>query len=787
MSDRGVRWLTLVLLAALGFYCVSRLELSNSIAHFIPSKSEAELVKLSLELVESPLARRMLISVSGGPDSARVARALSESLRGHPEVAWVEGEIDENAMRDIYDLYFERRMYLLSSDPEIEIPVMLERGALEERAARLRLRLGRPGSILLARAAPEDPLGLFEATLARIRSFRPELSGGDASDQAGEADFAVVMLGLRSAPFDSVAQTKLLTDIEAEFERLRALHDPGLVLEQSGVNRIAVATERSVKRDGNLISAVAITAVCLLFLLVFRSLRHLGVALLTPMAGFGLALAVAASRAEPVHGITIAFGFILIGVAIDYAIHLMSHHALSLDGASPRESVRRIRPSLLLSAFTTTVAFLALAFSDFPGLGEMGTFAAIGVPVGLGMTLFVTPAWLTTGTPPTGALSALARRFEILLAWLAKRRHVALGLFALCAGIAAVGFPMLHWQDDPANLMAVDPELFAESERVRKRVADFDGGRFVVGLATDREAALALNDRIAQRLEGVVAEGELAGMGSLHSFIWSESLQRRNLEALRAVPDLGDRIDAAYVARGFRPDSFRRFDDAVREPAREPLHPEDFAGTPLARVLDSLVELEGRWAIVTYLRGVGSADAIQRALEGLDGVHYIDQKEIIGGVYEGYRRSTGRAMAIGSVLVFLVLQLRYRDPLRGLLAFLPPALAALTTLGLFGIFGVPVNVVSAISLLVVLGMGVDYGIFAVDGARAPERQGATLSSLLISCLTSVFVFGILSFAGQPVLRSIGLTTATGILLALALSPAALVLASGLPERRERDA
>ncbi len=88
----------------------------------------------------------------------------------------------------------------------------------------------------------------------------------------------------------------------------------------------------------------------------------------------------------------------------------------------------------------------------------------------------------------------------------------------------------------------------------------------------------------------------------------------------------------------------------------------------------------------------------------------------------------------------------------------------------------PVNVVSAVSLLVVLGMGVDYGVFTVDGARHPERLGATLSSLLVSCLTSVFVFGTLALSEQPVLRSIGLTTGIGILLALALSPAIFVLA-----------
>jgi hypothetical protein len=188
------------------------------------------------------------------------------------------------------------------------------------------------------------------------------------------------------------------------------------------------------------------------------------------------------------------------------------------------------------------------------------------------------------------------------------------------------------------------------------------------------------------------------------------------------------------------------------------------------------LELDGRWAVVTYLRGATSGDAIRRALAGLERAYYVDQKEIVSDVYRDYRRSMVRVLVIGCVIVFVVLQLRYRSLRRGLLAFATAALAALATYGAFGILDVPVNIVSTISLLLVLGMGVDYGIFAVDGAADPNRLGATLSSILVSCLTSVFVFGSLALSEQPALRAIGLTTGTGILFSMALSPAVYVLA-----------
>ncbi len=74
----------------------------------------------------------------------------------------------------------------------------------------------------------------------------------------------------------------------------------------------------------------------------------------------------------------------------------------------------------------------------------------------------------------------------------------------------------------------------------------------------------------------------------------------------------------------------------------------------------------------------------------------------------------------------------------------------------------------------VMGMGVDYGVFLVDSAGDREAFGATMLSLLMSCLTTAFVFGTLAFSSQPALQSIGVTTGVGILLSYLLAPVALV-------------
>ena len=488
----------------------------------------------------------MVLSIGGGPERNTVAKALGAYLARHPEVAWVETGFGEKSVQGFYELYFDRRFYLASDDPDDEIPVFFEEAALSRSADELRSRLGQfatPGS---SRRAAQDPLGLFERILGRVRASQPALTGPDGNFVSLDGAYAIVLLELRSSPFDSERQKPLLRDIDAEFARLNSLYNDQLVLEQSGINRVSVATERGVRANISFVSTLSITMVCGLFLLFFRSFRQLAIVIMAPAAGFLTALGLALSIPDPLHGITLAFGFVLIGVAIDYPIHLINHHALAPEGRSVRESVRKIRPSLILSAITTTLAFLALALSEFPGLREMGIFAAVGIPTALALTLYGLPSFLSEKSPPTSTQASLARRFDHIVKSLSRRGTLLAISGAGIIVVLAWGLPQLRWGDDPSDLMTPDPQYLAESERVRARVSAFDGGKFVVGRAASREGALALNDEIYDRLEVARKMGAIDGLNSLHTFLWSEALQQRNLAAFRQIDDREARLDRVF-------------------------------------------------------------------------------------------------------------------------------------------------------------------------------------------------------------------------------------------------
>jgi predicted exporter len=152
----------------------------------------------------------------------------------------------------------------------------------------------------------------------------------------------------------------------------------------------------------------------------------------------------------------------------------------------------------------------------------------------------------------------------------------------------------------------------------------------------------------------------------------------------------------------------------------------------------------------------------------------FDQRGFVNDVYARFRARTLRQIALGSALVLLLLVARYRDLRRSFAAFLPSALVTIAVLSAYAWTGVEANLLHAVGLVIVMGMGVDYGIFIVDAAEHPEDLGPTLVSCLLCCLTTILGFGALALSENPALRALGITTGAGVALSLLFAPVTLL-------------
>jgi len=123
-------------------------------------------------------------------------------------------------------------------------------------------------------------------------------------------------------------------------------------------------------------------------------------------------------------------------------------------------------------------------------------------------------------------------------------------------------------------------------------------------------------------------------------------------------------------------------------------------------------------------------------------------------------------IAASYALVFAALSWRFGR--RAWRALAPTALASALALALPALLGQPLQLFNVLALLLILGMGVDYGIFLLE---QPQRKAIRpFLSISLAAASTLLAFGLLALSLTPALRAFGLTMLLGIGLAWLLTP-----------------
>lgn len=779
----------LALVAASTAYVVGHLTVTNDVTSLLPPGDDPETARAVRAIAASEVSRTLIYVLGGadgsGADEDRshvddVARRWVALLRGSPHVTWARSGLDERGEAAFHDLYFPRR-WMLSGDLRSRLTDI----ALRDAARTLRRELAAPAGILIRSIARLDPLLLFPSLIrgtgrAEDRNDAPIADGDLLHTRDGGV---VVLLGTRASAFDTDGQDRAITSIDAALRGARG--GAAIRVERTGLAFFVRASARSARDDVARIGTFSTIGIALLFLVMFRGLRYPLLGMVPLAAGTVVAMASSLLVFGELHGITLAFGSSLVGVAIDYAEHYFYHHTLAPDPAGPAASLARLWPGLVVGAITTVAGLAGLAWSEFPGAREIAFFSIVGVLVSLLATRWLLPPLMPRAPRPVRLQRRLADLAQRLYGTLARRRMVGAILVAVCVATVVVGLPRMRFVDDPAALATVDERLSREDAAVRARVAMGDVGRYVVVTGRDDEEALERNDALALRLAAARDAGLLGDFQSLHTLLPSRAVQD---EARRSAGDpalLAARLDAMFAAEGFVPGAFASATDDLRTPPA-PLTMRDLTHSALADLVRSRhvalgrdAQGHSRVALLVPLRGVRDAAALGARLRGLAGVRLLDQHAFLTAAYTRFRTRTLELVFASLLAVYLIVLVRYRALGPSFAAFVPGVLAGVVTLATLALCGVALNLLHVVGLLLVLSMGVDYGVFVVESRDDERDLGATLVSITVAMSTTVLSFGLLAMSSSPALRALGLTASLGTFLATLLAPIGLLFMSGV--------
>jgi len=731
----SVLWLLLALAALT--VLLFRLQLTFDLSAFLPQKASLMQEILLEQLKNGPGSRLIVIGLKGLPEDqlADYSDMLKSGLSGDPGfVNVLNGEFSlEVAIPEPVQSYF-----LLLDD--IDYSEKSIRQALLQRQRDLNL-LG--GNVLLDMIA-RDP---FLNTLKILERLRPV----NTSDEMWFAkDGSAVLLAETRAPaIDIAAQEQAMKTVKRAVTSLPG--SDALKLELTGVGAFSVELQSTIRAEAQRRSIMSITALLTVLLVLYRSLKLLLLAALPVGVGFLVGLATVAAVFDSVHGITLAFGFTLMGVAIDYPLHLFSH-ARSRSGAT---AIQLIWPTLRIGAASTAIAYLAIAISGSAGLAQLGIFTASGVIVAALATRYWLPLFIAGGEgAETG--SAIGPRQPVLT----FLPVVVILLLALAGTRFLPGHGI--WDDRLTSLSPVPEDRLMTDGLLRSAAGTPDMRYQLVQHQADLETLLHESELLDLQLQKAVDDGLLQAWQSASLVLPSRSIQQKRQDAIPDDDTLHARLIKAVAETAFREDAFEPFEkNAISAKNLPLLTPERFRGTPLASWLDShLIQAGGQWVSLVSMSGL-DAQALASRMRGWDSqTELVDLHQSSIELMRDYRNGALKTISIASLLIIALLLFEQKKARKVTwIVFTVCGSLAVTTV-IVATLHSGLTIIHLVGLLLVMGLGLDYALFLSRTESGPE-QAATGHAVVACALTTSLTFGILAASSIPVLKFLGLTVATG--------------------------
>ncbi|HSN04954.1 MAG TPA: MMPL family transporter [Nitrospira sp.] len=757
----AARWPILVwavFMAGALWMTATRLSIHSELGDLLPEGTTAT-QRLLLTQVRSGLAGRMLLLAIEGPDPdelARLSTALSGQLRTHAQIDFV-GNGTQMLSPEEQQLLFRAR-YLLSGTvaPEAFSTEALH-AALEQRLDELRS----PLAPMVKAYIPADPTGEFLRILQLWSGWKaPAMHRGVW--MSADRHRALLVVETTAAGFDVDAQDAIQQAIRASFQLVLGESSPSVRLLMSGPGVFSVEIQRTIEREVWWLSTMAATMVFLFLYASYRSLTLVFLSLIPLSSGILIGMVAVNSWFGFVHGITLGFGITLLGVADDYPIHLFSH--LTRRQSAPA-TMRAIWPTMRLGVLTTAIGFSSLLLAGFPALAQLGLFALVGLGTAALVTRWVLPVCVPDGFVPREIRADLLG----MLGYLAKAK----GMVPMAVVLATIG---LIWSDTPLweeDLAKVSPASEGQKrldQELRGAMGAPDMRDLLVIEAPTEEDLLRQSERVMPKLDGLRDAGLVAGYELVSRYVPSRLVQQQRQQALPDRAVLERRLGEAARGLPFAPGLFEPFLAGV-ETARTqpPVNRDSFQGTPLGLKIGALMmEHHGRWLAVAPLRGVVDRQGVTATVAGWGepAVTYVDLKAESNRLMMEYRDRTVQLLWWGALAITVALGIGLKS-LPQLWRVLVPIVAGLiVVVGIVNVSGESMSLFHVATLLLVIGLGLDYALFFNRAEDQGEERHRTVFGLLVCSTTTILVFGALAFSTIPVLHAIGMTAACGSLCCL---------------------
>lgn len=774
-ESRRALWISLVTVTVAAAALLLRLDYSEDIGDFLPlGTSDREALSVYQQISG---AEDIYILFSNPGDADLTVQAMDffvETVRQKDTQGWMNdlsASFDMEKIRQVSDFILSNTPYFLKKEDYAVMDSLLANPAyVESQLSRDAGMLMFPTGGFMASNISADPLALFTPALKRLKKADPQMNFEMYDGHIFTPDMTRA-IAMTSSPFgnsETKNNARLLDILEDAIDEMEAAY-PGVTAHIAGGPQIAVGNASRIKTDSIIAISLSVVLIMLVLIFSFRSFRNILLIFLSIGWGWLFAMGGMSLLSDKVSIIVIGISSVILGIAVNYPLHLIVHTAHQKD---LRKAMKEITAPLVTGNITTVGAFLALVPLKSVALRDLGLFASLLLVGTILFVLLYLPHFIKVEAESDGGESRLMSALTSFSPEKYRSIVVAVALLTVVFGIysSRTGFD--------TDLTHINYMTQAQRDDMQYFQDLYDGDSehmtsslYVLSRGYETDEALTGNSMNEAIADSLVREGLVLSHRGISDFIVSKECQRERLALWcdfvnRHRKELTEDLKTQAELCDFSADAFDRFNALVE--SADTLSPR---GLEYFSPLTGLVFKQN----LAYIDEAGmycAVDILNVEDDRLDEVKacFKDSFDVAGMNAALSNNLSDNFNYIGiacSLIVFFFLWFSFGRIELALLSFLPMAVSWVWILGIMAIFGIKFNIVNIILATFIFGQGDDYTIFMTEGCQWEYAHGRPMlksykSGILRSALIMFVGMGTLIVAKHPAMRSLAELTIIGM-------------------------
>ncbi|GHF97119.1 MMPL family transporter [Thalassotalea marina] len=696
----------------------------------LPAGNDKQIILDAESLLFERLSNQLVVSFVGDKKTA----AYDEFVQFVNKQGWKLKVADAAVLEKLADVYTPYAGLLLSPSYQAQLD------STERFHSFFAQQLSQIAQPFVSKTFSQDPSLASASYLAYLLSNNVNLQVENnrfvAAHQAGKPVLAFIDIAPQHSQMNKLDYAiEVANRLANEQQRLATLY-PNVKITSSGIALHTAQNAAQAKWEMNTFGALSLFGTMLLVMWAFKAFAPL----IWMVSSVALAMFTGFTALvwcfEQVHLMTLVFGVTLIGLAVDYSLHVLSHHQV-------KTSVKVSR-TLVFAFLTTALCYALFYFTPLAILKQVAVFVGAGLFAALLVSLTLEERLIKR------ADLSNKRTIELVVFKRYIKRAQQFTIVFVGTFIVWSFFKPLSFDDSIKQFNASSTALLQAEHYHGQLLQQQDKVRVFV-YADSLEELLQQEESLATKLHSHYPQVKI---NKLSDWLPSEQRQANNFARYQQAESSGVFAALQHMMPTFSVNERPRF------LSYQTLNQE----TVTDYFSHLYTTVDNNHVSIVELSGI-SSEQVSALIASEPNMMMFDKQTSLNKVLIHFRHqlSYWLMFAVGIILLILCWRFDVKTALKASVVLAGTIYGALVLAqqvqGHLTLF----NLLSAI---LVIGLAVDYLIFY----RERQVTQGNVLAISLSSASSLMVFGMLALSKTPAIYHFGLTVTFGLILVYVLAP-----------------